>query len=406
VTEPTAPGGPVRGIVLAGGGARGAYEVGVLDYIFGELPKELLASTRIQILCGTSVGAIHACFLAASAHLPQRNLDRLVQMWRTLRLEQMVRLSALDLARLPSDVKNLFRKSGAPPGVIINSEHLRQIVVQETPWPSLRDNLRRRLLDAVTVTATHISSGRTVVFVDRHDGVVPPWSRDRRVAARPVRMGPTHALASAAIPFLFPAVAVEGAYYCDGGLRQNTPLSPALRLGADRVLVIGLRHEDSDLTTTRLTVAGEEPYPGPFLLIGKVLDALLLDHLDYDLARLEGFNTLLRDGRQAFGAAFDEQVNAIAERTRGQHYRKVETSVIRPSRDIGEMATEFVFIHKHKFGRLRGYILGKLAASDFLAHSDFLSYLLFDGRFAESLMELGRADADAARDKLIDFLKE
>jgi NTE family protein len=398
--------GPVRAIVLAGGGARGAYEVGVLDYIFSELPKPLLERSRIQVVSGTSVGAIHACFIAATAHLPRRNIDRLVHMWRSLRIEQMLRLSAVDLARLPMDVRSLFTKSGTPPGVLINSEHLRQIVVQETPWPSIRDNLRQRLIDAVTVTATHISSGRTVVFVDRHDGVVPPWSRDRRVVAQQVRMAPTHALASAAIPFMFPAVLVDGAYYCDGGLRQNTPLSPALRLGADRVLVIGMRHEDSELATHRLTAAKEEPYPGPFLLIGKVLDALLLDHLDYDLARLVGFNTLLRDGRQAFGEDFDAQLNVIAQRTRGQSYRNVAASVIRPSRDIGEMATEFVFVNKGKLGALRGYILGKLAASDFLSHSDFLSYLLFDGRFAESLMELGRADADAARSELIAFLED
>ncbi len=397
---------PVRGIVLAGGGARGAYEVGVLDYIFTELPRSLLESTRIQLLSGTSVGAIHACFLGATAHLPHRNIDRLVHMWRSLRLEKMLRLGVLDVARLPVDVRMLFTKSGTPPGVVINSERLRQLVVQETPWQAIRDNLKRRLVDAVTVTATHISSGRTVVFVDRYDGGVPPWSRDRRVLARTVRMGPTHALASAAIPFFFPAVAVEGAYYCDGGLRQNTPLSPALRLGADRVLVIGSRHEDSELATQRLTVAGEEPYPGPFLLMGKVLDALLLDHLDYDLARLEGFNTLLRDGKKAFGPDFGEKMSVIAQQTRGQSYREVSTVVVRPSRDIGEMATEFVYIHRARLGGLRGYILGKLAASDFLSHSDFLSYMLFDGRFADALMELGRADAAAARDQLIAFLED
>ncbi len=394
-----------RGLVLSGGGARGAYEAGVLTYLFNELPRPLLEKARIQVLCGTSVGAIHACYLAAWAHAPDRNVQRLADVWRTLDLERMLRLHAGDLVRLPWDVRDLFTKRKQPPGVLVNSERLRKTVLEATPWEGIRENLKRGLVEALTVTATHIASGKTVVFVDRQEGGVPPWTRDRRVLARATHIRPQHAFASAAIPFLFPAEEIDGAYYCDGGLRQNTPLSPALRLGAQRVLVIGLRHEGENAAEQQVP-RNDEPYPGPFLLIGKVLDALLLDHIDYDLARLQGFNTLLRDGKTAFGEDFTTEINAIAKRTRGVSYREVDPCVIRPSRDIGEMATEFVFIHKNRLPKIHGFFLGLVATSDFLGNSDFLSYLLFDGRFSEALIELGRSDADASRDKLIEFLKD
>lgn len=391
--------------MLSGGAARGAYEAGVLSYLFNELPKKLLQSSRIQLLCGTSVGAVHASFLAANAHVPHRNIGRLLHVWRSFVLDRMLRLGVFELLRLPSDVRRMLRSRAHIEGVIVNSRSMERLVREEISWANIARNLERGIIDGLTATATHAESGRSVVFVDRADGLVPNWTRDVRTIARPVRLGPLHALASAAIPFLFPAVLIDGCYYVDGGLRQNTPLSPALRMGADRALVVSLRHEERRQPT--LTRGGSlEDYPGPFLMLGKVLDALMLDHLDYDLARLEGFNTLLREGREAFGERFSDEMGNIAERVRGARYREVQAVTIRPSRDIGEMATEFLHIHRSRFKGSTGWILGRLAASDFLRQSDLLSYILFDGRFAEALIELGRSDADASREQLIEFLKD
>jgi len=401
-----APAQPVRGIVLSGGGARGAYEAGVLDYLFRELPRPLVERSRVRVLCGTSVGAVHACYLAATAHVPDHDAARLTQMWRSLELDDMLRLKPLDLLRLPVDAVGIATGASLPPAVLVNPDALRNLVVRHTPWEHITENLARGLVDAVTVTATHIASGKTINFVQHKDGQVPPWTRDRRVVARAAALRPVHALASAAIPFLFPPVRIDEGYYCDGGLRQNTPLSPALRLGADRVLVVGLRHEAENTSGKGFGPGQVEHPPGPFMLLGKLLDALLLDHIDYDLARLEGFNTLLRDGQLAFGEGFGHEINAIAKRVRGVSYREVGTTVIRPSRDIGAMATEFVFQHRSRLKILARFVLRKIADADSLADSDFLSYLLFDGRFADSLIELGRADADASRERLIEFLRD
>ncbi len=396
---------PTRAIVLSGGGARGAYEAGVLAYLFQELPQQLFDTPRIQIFCGTSVGALHSCYLSGIAHLPRHRAGSLVRTWRAMRIDRALRLQVGDVMKLPRELYSLFVRPREATGVLFNSKLLQGVVIREVPWKQIHRNVRSGAVRAVTVSATHVSTGRTTVFVDRTEGGVPPWTRDRRVVARAVRIGPLHAMASGAIPFLFPSIAIDGEYYCDGGLRQNTPLSPALRLGADRVLVIGLRQEEVRNAGPR-TSEGGEYYPTPGYLAGKIADALMLDHLDYDLSRLAGYNALLRDGMQAFGPKFVDRMSEMALRTRGARYRDIQTVLIRPTRDIGAMASRFVSENHPSFGGLPGWLLSKLSASPSLANSDLISFILFDGRFAEELIELGKHDAHACREQLIDFLKD
>ena len=396
--------GPVRSLVLSGGGARGAYEVGVLKYIFTELPQKLLEKGRIQILSGTSVGAINACFLAANAHEPQSNIEKLANLWRGLRLDQFLRINGRDMVRLPLELRSFFQQTEHQRGFLINTEALQRLVTQEVDWPRIRHNLERGVISSLTVSATHISSGKTMVFIDRADGGVPPWTRDQRRVARAARIGPAHAIASAAIPVLFPAVAIDGAYYCDGGLRQNTPLSPALRLGADRVLVIAVGHGRGGGPIPQQEE--KEVYPGPSVLLGKVFNALLLDHLDYDLAQLRGFNRLLDDGKLAFGDSFLTELSKTTERIRGAGYRNVASLVVRPSRDLGEMAADFMAAGNVHLEGVGGWMLRRLAVHSAAKNSDLLSYLLFDGTLAEALIALGMHDADAARTELINFFQD
>ena len=392
-----------RALVLSGGGARGAYEVGVLAYIFGELPKTLAVHRKIKLLCGTSVGAIHACFLAAWIQQPDCNIGELLAVWRAFRLDKLLRMSNWDLLRLPYDVRRLFVSRDGEQSIFLNASIFRHIVHKQIPWPNLHTNLHSGTLDGVTVSATHIATGKTVVFVDKPRGGVPSWTRDQRRLVQVAPIGPMHALASAAIPLLFPAIPLNGAYYCDGGLRQNTPLSPALRLGADRVLVIPVGHGKE--LASGPGIGTHERYPGPATLLGKVLNALLLDHLDYDLAQLHGFNRLLDDGRKTFGDSFASELSKTSTHFRGAGYRHVDTVVVRPSRDLGEMAAEFTDSGVVKVGPLARFLL-KQASSGQGGPSDLLSYLLFDGRLCSALIELGMTDADAARQSLIDFFSD
>lgn len=417
--------------MLSGGGARGAYEVGVLSYIMGELPQGLVSGGRLGLLCGTSVGAIHACFLASSAQLPGHNVARLEEVWRGLKLEGLMRLGAFDLLRMPSDILAMLTQPGRDAGLLFHIGNLHRTVTQDINWPQIQRNMATGHVHGLTVSSTHVASGRTVVFVDSPGGV-PSWTRDKRRLAKHCRIGPLHALASAAIPLLFPTVSIDGAHYCDGGLRQNTPLSPALRLGADRVLVISVGHGNStggpstegaaspvasgvsgpaeagDLAERLgLGLALEaEPAPTAALVFGKVLNALLLDHLDYDLAQLRGFNRLLEDGEAAFGPSFSPTLAKTTQQMRGASYRKVDPLVIRPSRDLGEVALAWMQTKGRNLPGTLGAAVRYLMRQEDGRHADLLSYLTFDGSFAAELIALGRADADAAKNQLIAFFTD
>jgi NTE family protein len=196
------------------------------------------------------------------------------------------------------------------------------------------------------VTATDIGSGKTVVFVQNASGQIPAWSQDPFVRAQSVTMGAEHALASAALPILFPAISVGERFFCDGGLRQNTPLSPALRLGADKVLVIGLRHKPP----ANESVPEESmPFPGAAFLVGKILDAFLLDHIDYDLDRLRRFNALIEAVRATGSPEHAQRFDQVVTAMRGAPYRIVGEYMIRPSEDLGAIAG-----HVARTGRFQG----------------------------------------------------
>lgn len=404
---------PTRALVLSGGGARGAYEVGVLRYIFTQLPAKLVHPGAVKIFCGTSVGAVHACFLASSAQLPEHHVRHLEDTWTQLRIDQLVRLGALDLMRLPKDLFGLVTGGEIPLGMLLDIPAFRKLVAGEIPWPQIGRNIDSGLIKNLTVSTTHIESGRTVVFIDGKEKSLPSWTRDVRRLPRLGRIGPQHAIASAAIPLLFPAVSIDGAYYCDGGLRQNTPLSPALRLGADRVLVIAVGHgHDTGANAAQAAVAklmrGDNPeqFPAASLVLGKVLNALLLDHLDYDLAQLRGINRILEDGEAAFGPTFRDTLSGTTAHNRGAGYRPVDPLVIRPSRDLGQIAWNWMQEEGMTMPGVLGRVLGAVGRSQRAYSADFLSYLLFDGRYGKHLMALGMEDAHAARDQLLAFFAD
>jgi NTE family protein len=269
----------------------------------------------------------------------------------------------------------------------------------------IRENINRGYLEALTVSCTEVQTGRTVCFV-QNNGEVPRWTSDPRRVARKAAIGPEHALASAAIPFLFPAVQVGGRYFCDGSLRQPTPLSPALRLGADRVLVIALRFDRR---------RGQAPiektpnsYPNALFLFGKLLNALLLDPIQYDLAVLERVNRILRHGRDVYGPSFEKELNAVVAPLRGKPYRIVDDLLVSPSRDIGMIAAEEVKRMKSSdWGSGPAALLFKrFAKSESDSEADLLSYLLFDGAYASRLVQTGYEDAAAQEEKLLAFFSD
>lgn len=395
---------PRIGFVLSGGGSRGAYEAGIIHYIRTDLAKRLGRHVPLDIVSGTSVGAINAAFLAATMGDPESQAEQIASAWRALRIEELISLKPKDLLRAG---RMLLGADPPPPppgsfryGGILDTSGLERFVIRAIPWRGIDKNLRDRKLHAISVSATHVASGHTVVFLSSSEPVPREWSRDPFVRHRAARIGPRHVLASAAIPMLFPSVKIGEQYFTDGGLRQNTPMSPAIRLGADRLLLVSLRHVKK--TPEVSDPPRVESYPKPLFLAGKALNALMLDHTEYDLQRMQRINLILDAGHASFGEQFEQMMNHELVRLRGAPLRRIQAVHIRPSEDIGTMAADFVAAGRMRVsGLLARKLIDRLAGGSEGRHeSDFLSYLLFDGNFAAELIELGRRDAAKKEDEL------
>ena len=395
---------PKVGFVLSGGGARGAYEAGIIHYLRTNLARRLGHHIPIDIVSGTSVGAINAAFLAATMNDPDTQAQQIVSNWRALKIEELISLRARDVMRA---VKLLLGGDPPPPtpgsfryGGLLETSGLERFVIRAIPWRGVERNLRGRHLHALSVSATHVGTGHTVVFLSSSEPIPREWSRDPFVRHRSARIGPRHVLASAAIPMLFPAVKIGDEYFTDGGLRQNTPMSPAIRLGADRLLLVSLRHVKKRESKVH-EQERVDAYPKPLFLAGKALNALMLDHTEYDLMRMQRINMILEAGRASFGERFEEMMNHELVRLRGAPLRRIQAVHIRPSEDIGALAADFATAGKAKVdGAIAKRLLGRLAGGEARHESDLLSYLLFDGNFAAQLIELGRNDAAKKEDEL------
>lgn len=383
------------GLVMSGGGARGAYEVGVLSYVFGDLVRQRKRVPPLAIVAGTSVGAVNGTFVASVAHDLEGGVARLERMWRELELTDILRFGLRQIASLPR-----VMLGGAEASGVFDTAALRGLVTRELDFSRLRQNLDRGVLQAVTVTATHVMTGRPVVFVDRAPGTAHATALSSQALLRegPIRV--EHVLASAAIPLIFPPIDIDGYLHCDGGLRLNTPMAPALHLGAERLLVIGV----SSPSSAGAPALAPGMYPGASFLLGKVLNAFLLDHVNLDLANLERTNEFLRHGVEAFGEEFLSRMNAVAARDGLPTRRIVDVCAIHPSLDLGRLAAEHLRTHRLRFGTTLGRSFLQFLDVGEGADADLASYLLFDGAFAQRLIELGRRDARAKKDELEAFL--
>jgi len=408
---------PKIGFVLSGGGSRGAYEAGIIRYLRTDLARRLGRHVPIDIVTGTSVGAINTAFLAATMQDPDAQAAQITSLWRSLRIEELIGLRTRDVLRA---IKMTLGGEPPPPapgsfryGGLLDTTGLERLVIRAIPWRGIDRNLRARTLHALSVSATHVGTGHTVVFLSSAEPVPREWSRDPFVRHRAARIGPRHVLASAAIPLLFPAVKGDWEKAWEIQQRLEKQLSEMGRAPkSEKKHHLGIRYmlsrrhlEQSKpreaIGILRRLVTMEPAFVPAHLALGKALNALLLDHTEYDLMRMKRINLLLEAGHNSFGDRFEEMMNHELVRLRGAPLRRIQAVHIRPSEDIGVLAARFVASGRMKVdGLIARKLISRLAAGEAAHESDLLSYLLFDGDFAADLIELGRHDAAKKEDEL------
>lgn len=400
--ESARPRGPRRtAFVLSGGGARGAYEVGVLSYLFERLPKLRGGRVpRIDILCGTSVGAINACYLAAHASDPSHGIGRLVELWEDLEIARVLGFGVRQAIGLP----RLVLGGGGDASGLFDVRPMSELIEKEVGWRGVTRQIRRGYLRALSISTTEVSTGRTVIWMQTAPNVSLPATAPPRTLIRADHITSRHALASAAIPLLFPPVRIGNEFYCDGGLRLNTPIAPALRLGATHVFAVALSKEVRGVVSPETAVAPRAL--GASALLGKVLNAFLLDHVVNDLDVLARINAMIEDGTRAFGSDFVDKLSARARARGGETYRPVSCLALKPTEDIGRIASEHVLRGKFRGSAIVARQLFKLLYLGGDVEADLASYVMFDGGFAKKLIDLGRADAEARRHELLAFFED
>lgn len=376
---------PVTGLILSGGGSRAAYQVGVLGAIADLLPDA--ACNPFPVIVGTSAGAVNAVALACGALHFCQAVRRLNSVWQGFHCGAVYRSDWPGVLRQSSRFlgHSLLGLGRDIPVALLDNAPLRELLTRELDFSGISAAVRTRQLRAVAVTAFGYESGQAVTFYQGR-ATIDPWFRHRRVGV-PTRLSVEHLMASAAIPLLFPAVRMGREYFGDGAVRQTAPISPALHLGANRVLVVGVSGNPLGMNPSQEMMQPQGGRPPTLAQIGgHLLNSTFIDNLESDIELLERINRMSR---------------AIPPESRPRHLssEQVEVLVISPSQPLDEIAAR----HRREMPRaIRTFLRGPGATR--ASGAGVLSYLLFEPGYCNELIELGYQDTMAKRAELQRFL--
>jgi NTE family protein len=372
------------GLVLTGGGARAAYQVGAL-----RAPSEIVPAGALpfDVLAGISAGAINSVALATVAEDFQLGARRLAETWLGLTPDRIFRTGTLRLASIGTrwirdlSAGGLVGKTGI--NYLLDSAPLRELIERELRFGRMRRHLRSGRIRGIAVSATNYHTGTGVTFFEGAEDIAP-WTRATRIGIRG-RITVDHVMASAAIPVFFPPVELDGTFYGDGCVRMTYPMSPAIHMGADRIVAVSVRH----LRTPTETMQPEDREVTDHMpvseIAGVLLNAVFLDSVDSDLERLNRMNRTL-------SLIPRDKLDRL-------EVRPLPALVLRPSKDLGKLASD----EYARFPRMLRYLLKGIGAA---GHSgeDLLSYLAFEPTYVRRVMDLGYEDTMARRDEVAAFL--
>ncbi len=367
-------------LVLTGGGARAAYQVGLLRCLGKRIP-----GLRIPIITGTSAGAINATFLASYQGSLDSAAEELSNLWTELTTDEVFRVDSGSLFKNVVGwgmrlISPAYRKGRGPRSLLDTqplADYLRKTLrCVDDEVPGIAENIAGERLEALALTTLKYATGQTVTFVQGGD--LEGWERPTRLGVES-RITVDHIVASAALPLAFPAVQLGNSWYGDGGIRMLNPLGPAVHLGADRILAISTRYPKTSTEAAEPVVSG---YPPAAQVLGSMMNAVFLDALDHDANHLLRINRLLE-------AAGDKAPDDL---------RPIDLMVLRPSQDLGRLAAEF----EPKLPKGMRFLTRGWGTKE-TKSPDFLSLLMFQPDYLKRLIEIGEHDAEERASELAEF---
>jgi NTE family protein len=370
-------------LVLPGGGARGAFQVGVLKALAELLPER--TANPFPIISGTSAGAINSVVLASKARHFRLAVTELERVWSRFHSGQVFRTDSLTMLKSSLHWAAAIILGGFMVGMpksLLDNSPLRALLSRNVRFPRIQKSIDEGQLHAVAITAAGYGSARSMSFFQGAPQI-RSWSRTRRIGVRQL-LHLDHLMASIAVPLIFPPVMIGGEYFGDGAMRQATPLSPAIHLGADRILVIGVRDETADAASLQ---GQAQRFPSFAQIAGYMLDTLFMDGLYSDLERMTNINQLID------AVPPDQRTGPV------KRMRAIDTMLVVPSRDLRELAYE----HRREMPiPLRMLLRGIRGHSK--PENRLLSFLLFEQSYTEALINLGYKDAMAVKENLLAFV--